>query len=225
MNLAHLQLLDSALPIGAFSHSFGLETLVQDGRVRNANELQLFCRAMLRGAWAPCDAMAVKAVYEWNAPENWDELWEFDRAMHVARTAWETREGMRKIGKRLLTLGRDLHPGLPWQPLENAIAGGGCVGEYGTVYGWICAHLDVDLDEAATGFLFACLSASVNGAVRAMRLGQTDGQRIVTAMLPEIESAWREVAARNPWDFSTSLPAIDIAQMRHETLYSRLFMS
>ena len=225
MNLAHLQLLDSALPIGAFSHSFGLETLVQDGRVRDANELREFCRAMLRGAWAPCDVLGVKAAYQWNAPENWDELWEFDQTMHVARAARETREGMRKMGKRLLALGRDLHPQLLWQPLENAIQNGRCVGEYGTVYGWLCFHLGVELDEAATGFLFTCLSATVNGAVRAMRLGQTDGQRLVTAMLPEIESAWREVKVRDPWDFSTRAPAIDIAQMRHETLYSRLFMS
>jgi urease accessory protein UreF len=33
------------------------------------------------------------------------------------------------------------------------------------------------------------------------------------------------VAAREPWDFETSVPQIEIAMMRHETLYSRLFMS
>ena len=37
--LAMQQLLDSSLPIGGFSHSFGLETMVQDGRMNHPSQL------------------------------------------------------------------------------------------------------------------------------------------------------------------------------------------
>lgn len=225
MNFAFLQLLDSALPIGAFSHSFGLETLVQEGRVRSADDLRAFCQSTLRAVWAPCDALAIKAVYRWSQPEHHERLWALDALLHTSRASVESREGARKIGKRLLGLGRALHPHLDFEPLERAVQGGRCVGALPTVYGWACHQLGVSLDEAATGYLFSCLNASVNGAVRAMRLGQTDGQRVIAALTPEIERAWAQVKERAPEDFAANAPLLEIAQMRHERLYSRLFMS
>lgn len=219
--LAHTQLLDSAFPIGTFSHSFGLETLVQNGDISNATELRSFCETMLWGAWAPCDALAVKAVYVLQP----DELWEFDQTLHLSRAARETREANRKIGKRLLEMGRALHPQIHWQPLVDAISDGRAIGTFPVVYGWACKGLNVSLERAATGWLYANLSGTINCATRAMRLGQTDAQKIIAALLPQIEPAWRMVEERDPWEFETSVPQLDIAAMRHEGLYSRLFMS
>ncbi len=223
--LAHAQLLDSAFPVGAFAHSFGLETLVQEGQVQTPADLRQYCETMLFGSWAPCEALAVKAVYNWVPSNQFEELWEFDRALHLSRAARETREGQRKIGKRMLEMSRTLHPDLNWAPLLEALANGRAVGGFSTIYGWVCFHLGVDLERAATGLLYVNLSGAVNGATRAMRLGQSDAQKIIAAVSPQIETAWREVEARDPWEFETSVPQSDIAAMRHETLYSRLFMS
>jgi len=222
--LAHIQLLDSAFPIGAFSHSFGLETLIQEGNVSTVAHLREYCETMLYGTWAPCDALAVKAAFCW-LPQQLDELWEFDRALHLSRAAQETRDGQRKIGKRLMELGATLHPALPWASLQEAVRSGRAVGTYPVVYGWLCHGLDVPQGAAATGLLYANVSHCLSTATRAMRLGQTQAQLLLTQLLPQIENAWQEVADRDPWEFATGVPMADIAMQRHESLYSRLFMS
>ncbi len=223
--LLHAQLLDSAFPIGAFAHSFGLETLIQEGQIQTPADLRQYCEAMLFGSWAPCEALAVKAVYERAPSQQLEELWEFDCALHLSRAARETREGQRKIGKRMLEMSRALHPDLEWSPLIKALSSGSAVGSYPIVYGWACFHLGVTLENAARGLLYVNLSGAVNGATRAMRLGQSDAQKIIAALAPQIERAWCEVERRDVWEFETSAPQSDIAAMRHEYLYSRLFMS
>lgn len=225
MNFAHLQLLDSALPIGNFSHSFGLETLVQNGEVKDEGDLKAWCETLLWGTWACGDALLIKAVYEWVPTERTSELWELDTALHLSRLAQESREGGRKIGKRLLQLGNALHPGLPWPVLQSALTGKRAVGTYPLLYGWLCYHLNVELDVAVHGFLYANLSSTLNNAVRLMRLGQTRAQVMLTALTPQISAAWHAVAARDPWEFSNGTPQADLAMMEHEILYSRLFMS
>ena len=221
MHLQHLQLLDSALPIGAFSHSFGLETLIQEGQIRDANELRAFCETALWGTWAPCDAMLVVAAYRREDAR----LWQLDRELHAARAAHETRKGARATGKRLLELGRALHPDLSWEAPQSAIQSGRAVGSYATIYGWMCRELEIPLDEAGQGFLFASVSGCVNGAMRAMRLGQTPGQQIIAALLPQIEAAWKAVENKSPDSWASNAAQLEIAQMRHARLYSRLFMS
>src|SRR5690349_4280534 len=95
--LAYQQLLDSALPIGGFSHSFGLETLVQQGRLTTVDELEAYIGTMLRNSWASSDAMVIKAAYVHIPAGEWEQLWAIDHMLHVQRASSEARSGVQKM--------------------------------------------------------------------------------------------------------------------------------
>ncbi|MCZ8522342.1 MULTISPECIES: urease accessory protein UreF [Paenibacillus] len=224
--LAYTQLLDSALPIGGFSHSFGLETLVQEGRLEKPEQLRRYIEEMLFHSWAPVDALAVKAVYLYGAERRWEDLWLVDRTQHVQRAASETREGVAKMGRRLYQLAKSVYPDLGWEPLAGAIARKECIGTHPLIHGWISRELGVPLDRAAEGYLYTCTMTCINSGLRLMSLGQTEGQRLLASLLPLIESSWKTAAALDPLeDGYGSSPQAEIGMMRHEGLYSRLFMS
>ncbi|WP_246321193.1 urease accessory protein UreF [Paenibacillus germinis] len=223
--LAYQQLLDSALPIGGFSHSFGLETLVQQERLVTIEELEAYIRTMLAGSWATSDAMVIKAAYTHIPRQGWEQLWEIDHMLHVQRVSSEARSGVQKMGRRLLQLSRSMYPDLNWLPLDEAVKAGNCSSNHPIVHGWVSYHLGVPLHQAAEGYLYSCIMTCINSALRLMSMGQTQGQILLAKLLPLTGSEWQRVAHLDPLDAYTNSPAADLAMMQHETLYSRLFMS
>ncbi|WP_166241707.1 urease accessory protein UreF [Paenibacillus turpanensis] len=223
--LSFVQFLDSALPVGSFSHSFGLEAYVQHGRIQTSEDVRNYILSMLYQSWATSDALGVKAVYEYAPEQRWEQLWDLDQLLHVQRQAEETREGMRKIGRRLFQLGRTIYPQLEWTPLEEAMKSGSCVGTLPVVLGWIAWQLGIPRDQAVHGLLYTSCSAAVNCSLRLMAIGQTEGQAMLAELIPHIEAAWSRSSGLDPFDCSSNAFIAELEMMRHETLYSRLFMS
>jgi urease accessory protein len=223
--LRYAQFLDSALPVGGFSHSFGLETMVQSGKLVNVSDLSEYIETMLFQAWAPMELMAIKAVYLHGPSDNWDSIWLADQIQHVQRAARETREGSQKMGRRLLHLAHNIYPDMRWEPLDSAIQTGKCYATHPIVHGWIGWQLGVPMKQVAEGYLYCNITHCINSALRLMSMGQTEGQALLAKLLPRASEAWLSVADRSPEDCYSNVPAADINMMRHETLYSRLFMS
>ncbi len=154
-------------------------------------------------------------------------LCRLDQRLHAAVLAREAREGNRKIGRRYLSMARELYPEAELDLYGDWIAAGRCHGSPAIVHGWVCAHLGYAAQPTLMSYFYSVLNVLLQNSLRAMPLGQTQGQLVLQKLLPHIERCARDVAASSPTEdhLSGHFVLQEIAAMRHAALYSRLFMS
>ncbi|MBC7544636.1 MAG: urease accessory protein UreF [Candidatus Sericytochromatia bacterium] len=215
-----LQLTNASLPIGAFSYSEGIETLVDAGRIKTPDSLQTWladgltlgavrieAAVMLRARQAALadDAPAVRSWNDW---------------LGASRETRELYDQSVQMGRSLLRLLASLPPGVPpwaeaWtDPCHFPIA-----------FGLAAAVWEIEAPTAALGYLQSWAANLVSAAVRLVPLGHTDGQRVLAGLAGTIETAAESVLAMADDDLAGSNWGLALASMSHETLYCRLFRS
>src|SRR4051812_27816775 len=103
MNLHLLQLGDSALPVGGYTHSWGLETAIARGQVRDAPALEHWCRFWLRSALGPLEGVVVAATCRAGRGAT-AHLREANALLEAALPAPSIRAASREMGEQMLAL-------------------------------------------------------------------------------------------------------------------------
>ena len=84
----------------------------------------------------------------------------------------------------------------------------------------------IALEQALAGYLHAFTANLISAALRAVPLGQTDGQIALAALEAAVHGTARTaVAVESLDDVGTATPLLDWCSLRHETQYTRLFRS
>jgi urease accessory protein len=91
--------------------------------------------------------------------------------------------------------------------------------------GAIAAAQDIGLRETLIGYLTAAAHTQVSVAVRLVPLGQTAGLQVMAGLEPAVAALAATAATASLDDIGGIAYAADIAQMRHETLGTRIFRS
>ncbi len=221
-----LQLTDSALPIGAYSHSWGLEAAVQAGRLRDRAGVQQYLLGVLHRSLAPLEGRACGLAHrlvQVGSPSGVEKL-----QQHLQATRWaaEPRRASLDLGKRLAQLAERTWgisvPKVEGDPLHHPLA-----------FGWICAQAGIGLEDTLRAFLFASLTGWVSAAVRLVPLGHTEGQSLLAQLYEPIETVVQQeilpVIRRDPplnWPALSSFAPLNERDCQaHQQLYSRLFQS
>ncbi|MFZ5962188.1 urease accessory protein UreF [Thalassococcus sp. BH17M4-6] len=200
------QLFSPAFPVGAFAYSHGLETAVQAGEVTTPAALQDWLAVVLEHGAGWTDAVLISQAVTGDA-EDLSAL-----ALALSPSSERRQETLLQGAAFARTVADVWRVDLP----EYA---------YPVAAGRAVALLDLPVGAAIRIYLQSFAANLASAGVRLIPLGQTDGQRIVQALAPLSQSLAARAMTADLDDIGGFAPLVDIASMRHEILYSRLFRS
>lgn len=219
-----LQFGDSALPVGGFSFSNGLESAIQQQVVHDAETLREFVMTAMRQS-ATSDGVAVLCAHR--AARNRDEagLLAIDRATFERKLNEETRLMTVRMGRKLCELseaiiGDDLNRA--WLARIKASE---TAGTHPVSLAIALAALGVERRDAFGVQQYGVASTILGAALRLMRMSFIDTQKILLAATGTVAAAYEDVADATLEDMSSFAPMVDILAAVHVKGHVRMFMN
>ena len=222
LRLVHvLQLTDSFFPVGAFAYSDGLETAAANGTVHNGDSLKVWLEHFLESVFVPCDGLALRRCAEAFKRGDMTTIHAIDEELTAIKPASAVRNASRSIGKRLLTAYAEISG-----DSEFAKIAVGLVHHNAPVaYAVVMTHRGIESHDALLAFGYSRLAGMVSSGLRLISLGQQQAQIILSETLERLPSAVDCIVAMEDEPLQSFAPMMDIAQMNHRYVYSRLFRS
>lgn len=222
---ALLQLTGAGFPTGAFSHSYGLETAVQAGRVRDAATFGEWLDVHLDWSAAPTDGAGVALVQRAAARGDWEAVARVDALLTALKLAPEIRAASLATGQAALRAAREVFPGAALDRYAALLAARRARGNAAAVFGCVAADLQVPVPVSVLAYLWMVASGLTAVATRLVPLGAIAAQRALRAREPRIRAAAARAEALGEDELAATAVAQDIAALRHARLYSRLCIS
>jgi urease accessory protein len=220
-----LQFSDGLFPAGGYAHSFGLETCVQSGLVKNADDVASFLHAYLDSAAAPTDAIAVLCARNAAGENKLPSCLHLDEMLDALKPASELREASRQMGRQTLRVLKEMSPDAFVAQFASKVESEATPCHHSVVFGIAAAVSNWPPHETASAFLYSTSAMIVGASLRLLPMGQLSGQRILwnaSALIAELSESVQSKTKEDMWSFT---PELEIAAMRHESLDARLFRS
>lgn len=213
-----VQCLDALFPVGGYTLSNGMETYVQYGTVKDELSLIKHLKAYLYNI--SLNELAFSAM-----AANGENIEYLDELCSAVRSPRELREGSIRQCQRFIKLQTGLCGSVALKGYGELIESGCCDGHYCIAMGLFIRELGVELNTALQLYAYNIISCMANHAVKLVPLRQLDGQRALQKTAEEIPEAVKRAIGCSYDDLGASGAGFDISSMRHEKLYSRLYIS
>lgn len=210
-----------ALPIGGFSYSEVLESAVDQGSVHDEATARDWLVDQLHLTLARSELTVVA-----QAQRAWQDG---NHARVLALNAWvlQTRESAElraqseQMGRSLLEWLRNHTTARPEQIAVLAAAHP----TYPVAFALAASATGAPVRDGLLACAFGWAENMMQAAIKAVPLGQSAGQRILSALAAGIPAAVDRAMALDDEQRQAFAPLLAIASARHETQYSRLFRS
>lgn len=201
--------LSPAFPTGAYAYSHGLEWAVECGDITDGETLRHWLEDVLTHGSARNDAILLRHAHR--SPSDCASLNELAAAIAPSR---ERRLESFDQGTAFVAAAAAWHPPALPERVAYPIAVGALAGQHG-----------IAEDATTAAYLQAFTANLISAAVRLVPLGQSTGLRVLSELEPIILQVADASRSATLNDLGGCAFRMDLAAMRHETQYTRLFRS
>ncbi|MDQ9020508.1 urease accessory UreF family protein [Acinetobacter sichuanensis] len=209
-----LTLSSTALPVGAYCYSQGVESAIEKGLIYDENSSKAYFEDVLEMLLLRFELPILQRLMQYFSQEN-----EFLYWAHLYRASRESKELLAESQQLAFSLNAWIKDVLLLDVTVKKQFG------FVPVYAQLCGRLGLNEADVLTAYSFSVLENQVLAAVKTIPLGQMSGQRILWYLHGLVPAAVEKAMTLQDDEMSSSLPQYAMLSMQHETQYSRLFRS
>jgi len=214
--------LSPAFPVGAFSYSSGIEWAVEAGDIVDAASLRDWLASMLADGAGFCDGVFLAHAHRAASRPDHAGLREIAELAAAFVPSRERQLETSTQGRAFIEIARAAWNGAGLDPMVSACDGAMV---YPVAVGLVSSAHAIPLAPTMHAFLHALASNWISAGARLVPLGQTDSQRVLASLEPVVISTGKRALQASLDDLGSATFRADLAGMRHETQYTRLFRS
>ena len=214
-----MQLASSALPVGSFTWSQGLEWAVEIGWVKSVDDFSAWQIQQMEQNFFTVDLPLLARLYRACELDDLDAARRWSAYLLACRETRELRDEERSRGAAFTRLVTD------WES--------DCSREWRTLFvdsqlcgmAWLGVRWKIPLMELALSLGYSWIESAVMAGVKLVPFGQQAAQRLIIALCDRYAQGLAQALTCPDTSLGSATPLAAIASARHETQYSRLFRS
>jgi urease accessory protein len=225
--ISMLQISDSFFPTGMYSTSSGLEALFYSRRkIVDADDLRELIKVYLECQIGPADCSALGNAYEHAQTKDFQKLLEVDNTLFSMKLIEEVRSASIRSGTQILKCVISFIPNNDiLSRYQEAIKQKRAAGVYPVALAAISQTFGISKYMACLSMVYSFSVSIIGAALRLGTLQHFDGQRIIHELKPSISRVVEKYIDRpvtSMWQFA---PDIDLIQIAHERMSSKMFIT
>ena len=224
--LGELQLADSFFPTGMFASSNGLEFLFTGKKIQNASDLAEIIRINITQQIGPSDCIALSNTFDEIDKGDFDEIIRTDQVLFSTKSIKENRDASVRSGAQLVKCvcefvkDDEILNKYQKNMIEKKVHG-----VFPIAFAICCNALKIKKEKSMIMFLHGFIVMMVGAALRLGLIQHFEGQKIIHTMKSTISQTVKEYSDKSLTEMWQFAPQIDIVQMSHEKMNSKMFIT